>query len=147
MDVNLVKEITSSEAFLMLKKDSDSRLVDVRTEKEIFSVGFPDLESIGKKVSFIEWNQSFFSNSSKSFLEKFRKKFGSDIKGNFMFICKSGIRSNFAALTVEESYNSGNDVLRLFNIVDGFEGNTVSQEIDNKKNGWKFLGLPWKKPE
>ena len=64
-----------------------------------------------------------------------------------MFICKSGIRSNFAALTVEESYNSGNDVIRLFNIVDGFEGNTVLQEIDNKKNGWKFLGLPWKKPE
>ena len=131
----------------MLKKDSDSRLVDVRTEKEIFSVGFPDLESIDKQVSFIEWEQSFFSNSSKSFLEKFREKFGSYTKGNFMFICKSGIRSNFAALTVEESYNSGNDVIRLFNIVDGFEGNTVLHGIDNKKNGWKFLGLPWKKPE
>ena len=37
MDVNLVVDITSSEAFLMLKKDSDSKLVDVRTEKEIFS--------------------------------------------------------------------------------------------------------------
>ena len=147
MVVNLVIEITSSEAFLMLKKDADSKLVDVRTEKEIFSVGFPDLDSIGKNVSFIEWNQSFFSSSSKSFLGKFREKFGSDAKGNFMFICKSGIRSNFAALTVEESYNSGNDVIRLFNIVDGFEGNSVSQEIDNKKNGWKFLGLPWKKPE
>jgi len=147
MDFNLVKDITSSEAFLMLKKDSDSNLVDVRTEKEIFSVGFPDLDSIGKTVSFIEWNQSFFSNSSKSFLDKFREKFGIGIKGNFMFICKSGIRSNFAALTVEESYNSGNDVIRLFNIVDGFEGNTASQEMHNKKNGWKFLGLPWKKPE
>ncbi len=131
----------------MLKKDSDSRLVDVRTEKEIFSVGFPDLGSIGKKVSFIEWEQSFFSNSRKRFLEKFREKFGSDTTGNFMFICKSGIRSNFAALTVEESNNSSNDVIRLYNIADGFEGNTVSQEIDNKKNGWKFLGLPWKKPE
>ena len=147
MDLNLVKDITSSEAFLMLKKDSDTTLVDVRTEKEIFSVGFPDLDSIGKTVNFIEWNQSFFSNSSKSFLDKFREKFGIDIKGNFMFICKSGIRSNFAALTVEESYNSGNDVIRLFNIVDGFEGNTVSQEMHNKENGWKFLGLPWKKPE
>ena len=80
-------------------------------------------------------------------IQEFREKFGADLKGNFLFICKSGIRSNFAALTVEESYNSGNDVIRLFNIVDGFEGNTVSQEIDTKKNGWKFLGLPWKKPE
>ena len=147
MVVKLVKEITSSEAFLMLKKDSDSRLVDVRTEKEIFSVGFPDLDSIGKKVIFIEWNQSFFSKSSKRFIDTFKEKFGVHTKGNFMFICKSGIRSNFAALTVEESYNSGNDVIRLFNIADGFEGNTVSQEIDNNKNGWKFLGLPWKKPE
>ena len=147
MDINLVKDITSSEAFLMLKKDSDSNLVDVRTEKEIFSVGFPDLDSIGKTVNFIEWNQSFFSNSSKSFLHKFREKFGTDTKGNFMFICKSGIRSNFAALTVEESYNSGNDVIRFFNIEDGFEGNTVSKEIQDKKNGWKYLGLPWKKPK
>ena len=147
MDFNLVKDITSSEAFLILKKDSDSNIVDVRTEKEIFSVGFPDLDSIGKTVNFIEWNQSFFSNSSKSFLDKFREKFGIDTGGNFLFICKSGIRSNFAALTVEESYNSGNDVIRLFNIVDGFEGNTVSQEMHNKENGWKFLGLPWKKPE
>ena len=147
MAVKLVKDITSSEAFLMLKQDSESKLVDVRTEKEIFSVGFPDLESIGKNVSFIEWNQSFFSNSSKNFIDNFREKFGTDTTGNFLFICKSGIRSNFAALTVEESYNSGNDVIRLFNIVDGFEGNTVSQEMHNKKNGWKFLGLPWKKPE
>ena len=28
------------------------------------------------------------------------------------------------------------DRLRLFNIVDGFEGNTFSQEMYNKKNGW-----------
>ena len=130
----------------MLEKHSDSTLVDVRTEIEILSVGFPDLESIGKNTSFIEWNQSFFSNSSKHFLDKFREKFGIDTKGNFLFICKSGIRSNFAALTVEESYNSGNDVIRFFNIADGFEGNSVSQERHNKKNGWKFLGLPWKKP-
>ena len=144
MDVNLVENITSSEAFLMLK-DSDSNLIDVRTEKEIF-LGFPDLEKIGKNVSFVEWKQSLFYNTSKNFLDEFRKKFGRDIEGNFMFICKSGIRSNFAALTVEESYNSGNDVIRFLNIADGFEGNTVSQEIYNKKNGWKFIGLPWKKP-
>ncbi len=147
MDVKLVKDITSSDAFLLLKKDYDSTLVDVRTEKEITSVGFPDLESIGKNISFIEWDQSFFSSSGRNFISKFRERFGADLKGNFLFICKSGIRSNFAALTVEESYNSGNDVIRLFNIVDGFEGNTVSQEMHNKENGWKFLGLPWKKPE
>ena len=145
MDFNLVKDITSSEAFLMLKKDSNSNLVDVRTEKEIFSVGFPDLDSIGKTVNFIEWNQSFFSNSSKSFLDKFREKFGIDTGGNFLFICKSGIRSNFAALTVEESCNSGNDVERFYNISDGFEGNSVSQDVYNNKSGWKFIGLPWKK--
>ena len=144
MVVNLVKEITSSEAFLMLKKDSDSRLVDVRTEKEIFSVGFPDLESIDKKVSFIEWEQSFFSNSSKSFLEKFRRKFGSYTKGNFMFICKSGIRSNFAALTVEESFNSGNYNGKFFNVEDGFEGSEQSFGYPQNLNGWKNLGLPWK---
>ena len=144
MDFNLVKDITSSEAFLMLKKDSDSNLVDVRTEKEIFSVGFPDLDSIGKTVSFIEWNQSFFSNSGKSFLDKFREKFGIDTKGNVLFICKSGIRSNFAALTVEESLKNVNDNIRFFNVIDGFEGNSYTSGLDGVKNGWKCLGMPWK---
>ncbi len=147
MDVNLVKNITSNEAFLMLEKDSDSAIVDVRTEREIFTVGYPDIESIGKNVNFIEWNQRFFSDSSEDFLHKFREKFGVDVAGKFLFICKSGIRSNFAALTVEESYKSGNDIERFFNIADGFEGNTISQEIKEKKNGWKNLGLPWKKPK
>ena len=131
----------------MLKTEADCSLIDVRTEKEFVTVGVPDLESIGKNVSFIEWTQNLFSNNRLTFLKKFRAKFNIEKKGNFVFICKSGVRSNFAALTVEESLKNVNDSIRFFNVIDGFEGNTASQEMYNKINGWKFVGLPWKKPE
>ena len=142
--LQLVENITSKEAFSILKREVDSSLIDVRTEKEILTVGAPNLESIGKNVSFIEWTQSFFSNTRLTFLKKFRTKFNIEKKGIFVFICKSGIRSNFAALTVEESIKNVNDNIRFFNVIDGFEGNPDSRELDGGRNGWKFLGMPWK---
>ena len=128
----------------MLKTEADCSLIDVRTEKEFVTVGVPDLESIGKNVSFIEWTQNLFSNNRLTFLKRFRAKFNIDKKGSFVFICKSGVRSNFAALTVEESLKKGNDNLGLFNVIDGFEGNSYSHDSDNGGNGWKFFGMPWK---
>jgi len=128
----------------VLKREADSNLIDVRTEKELSSFGVPDLGSIGKSVNFIEWSQNLFSNTRHIFLGNFRANFSLERKGSFIFICKSGIRSNLAALTVEESDKSGNDICRFFNVIDGFEGSSNFNEFSNNKDGWKSLGLPWK---
>ncbi len=140
----MVENIISKDAFLMLKTEADCSLIDVRTEKEFVTVGVPDLESIGKNVSFIEWTQNLFSNNRLTFLKRFRAKFNIDKKGSFVFICKSGVRSNFAALTVEESLKNVNDNIRFFNVIDGFEGNSYTSGLEGIRNGWKCLGMPWK---
>jgi rhodanese-related sulfurtransferase len=128
----------------MLEKDANTVLIDVRSEKELSYIGYPDLESLGKDVVFIEWTQTFFKNSKRIFLDKFTDHFSHKNKRSYIFICRSGIRSNLAALTVEESVESGNDGSKFFNIVDGFEGNTNISNIPIRENGWKVSGKPWK---
>jgi rhodanese-related sulfurtransferase len=140
----LVENINSKEAYDLLQKDELAILIDVRTEKEHLTVGIPDLTIFGKEVVTIEWKSSLLPGTRKRFLKDFVEKVGHDYEGKYIFICRSGIRSNFAALTVEESFNSGNDKNKCFNVVDGFEGNEQSLGYSRMSTGWKNLGLPWK---
>jgi rhodanese-related sulfurtransferase len=128
----------------MLEKDADTVLIDVRSEKELSNIGYPDLEGLGKNVVFIEWTQTFFKNSKRIFLDKFTEHFSDENKNSYIFICRSGIRSNLAALAVEESVKSGNDGTMFFNVIDGFEGNSNIPNLPVRENGWKVSGKPWK---
>ena len=141
----MVENINSKEAFDLLRKDESSILIDVRTKKEHLAVGIPDLKEIGKETLFIEWKNSVFPFYRKRFVNDFNENLGFRDEGKYIFICRSGIRSNFAALTVEESFDSGNDNGRCFNVEDGFEGNEQYLGYPQKLTGWKNLGLPWKK--
>ena len=140
----MVENINSKEAFYLLREDQNAVLIDVRTKKEHLAVGVPDLLSVGKETVIIEWKNSIFPGSGKRFLNDFNENLSFDQEGKYIFICRSGIRSNFAALTVEESFISGNDNSKCFNVEDGFEGH--EQPLGDPKNqtGWKNLGLPWK---
>ena len=140
----MVENINSEEAFNILREDQDAFLVDVRTKKEHLAVGIPDLQELGKETFIVEWQNSILPWSRKSFLNDFKKNLGSDREGKYIFICRSGIRSNFAALTVEESFISGNYNSMCFNVEDGFEGYERSLGYPQKPTGWKNLGLPWK---
>ena len=140
----MVENINSKEAFDLLRLDKNAVLIDVRTKKEHLAVGIPNLEGMGKETFIVEWKNSILPWSRQSFLDEFAKNLGFDQKRKYIFICRSGIRSNFAALTVEESFISGNDNSKCFNVEDGFEGH--EQPLGDPKNqtGWKNVGLPWK---
>ena len=140
----MVANINSIEAFDLLKEDENAVLIDVRTNKEHLEVGIPDLRDIGKDTFKIEWRNSILPGSGKRFLKDFNKNLSHHGKGKYLFICRSGIRSNFAALTVEESFNSGNYNGRCYNVEDGFEGNEQPLGYPQNPNGWRNLGLPWK---
>ena len=140
----MVENINSKEAFDLLQKDEHAILIDVRTKKEQLAVGVPDLHKIGKETYIIEWKNSILPGSRKRFLNDFNENLSLNDKGKYIFICRSGIRSNFAALTVEESFDSGNYSGSCFNVEDGFEGNGQSLGHPQKPTGWKNLGLPWK---
>ena len=142
--LDLVENINSKEAFDLLREDEKAVLIDVRTKKEHLEVGIPDLLELGKETFIIEWKNSIFPGSGKLFLNDFNKNLSFDQEGKYIFICRSGIRSNFAALTVEESFFSGNYNSKCFNVEDGFEGHAQSLEDPQKPTGWKNLGLPWK---
>ena len=140
----MVKNINSKEAYDLLREDKNAVLIDVRTKKEHLTVGIPNLKEIGKETFIIEWKNSILPWSRKSFLDEFNENLGFDQEGKYIFICRSGIRSNFAALTVEESFFSGNYNSKCFNIEDGFEGHAQPSGYPQKLTGWKNLGLPWK---
>ena len=139
----MVENINSKEAFGLLIEDEYSVLIDVRTNKEHLAVGIPDLTEIGKETIIIEWRNSILPGSRKRFLNDFKKNLRHRNEGKYLFICRSGIRSNFAALTVEESFISGNYNGMCFNIVDGFEGHEQPSGYPQNPTGWKNLGLPW----
>ena len=140
----MVENINSKEAYDLLVENKNAVLIDVRTEKEHLAVGIPNLREIGKETFMIEWKNSILPWSRKSFLNEFKEKLGFDQGGKYIFICRSGIRSNFAALTVEESFISGKNNSKCFNVEDGFEGHEQPLGDPKKQSGWKNLGLPWK---
>ena len=140
----MVENINSKEAFDLLREDQNAVLIDVRTKKEHLAVGIPDLLSLGKETLIIEWKNSIFPGSGKRFLNDFNENLSFDQEGKYIFICRSGIRSKFAALTVEESFFSGNYNNNCFNVEDGFEGHAQPLGYPQKPTGWKNLGLPWK---
>ena len=140
----MVENIKSKEAFDLLKKDQNSVLIDVRTKREHLEVGIPNLRELGKETFLIEWKNSILPWSRKRFLNDFNEKLSFDQGVKYIFICRSGIRSNFAALTVEESFISGNYNSTCFNIEDGFEGHEQLNGHPQNPTGWKNLGLPWK---
>jgi rhodanese-related sulfurtransferase len=143
----LVENINSKEAFDLLKEDKNAVLIDVRTNKEHLEVGIPDLRDIGKDTFKIEWRNSILPGSGKRFLNDFKKNLSHHDERKYLFICRSGIRSNFAALTVEESFKSGNYNGMCFNIEDGFEGFEQPSVYPQNPTGWKNLGLPWSRAD
>lgn len=115
-----------------LNNNSNSVVLDVRTEEEWNSVGKPDAEFLNSKTFFISLllgpDRQKNENFVKEFLEKKVPK-----KDNILVICRSGVRSMAAAkLLQQQGYKN------LINISDGFEGNPATGE------GWKKSKLPCK---
>ncbi|MBP9792273.1 MAG: rhodanese-like domain-containing protein [Rickettsiales bacterium] len=125
-----VQKINSQEAWLLLNSDKNAIMVDVRTPEEWSSVGMPDLSEIGKEVFFISWilfsdrrqNVDFVSDLQKVAKEK---------NAPLLFLCRSGGRSESAARCALD-----NGYTNCFNIIDGFEGNLMTDK------GWRGNLLP-----
>ena len=138
MDLDYAGDLSPNEAWDLIKQSSDCFLIDCRTSAEWSLVGVPDLDSLGKKVLFVEWqtfptmekNQRFLQEISETNLTKNSK---------IIFLCRSGARSRSAAeFLTSQGYES------CFNCSEGFEGSHDDLGQRSKINGWKFHNLPWK---
>lgn len=127
-----VFNIPSEKVKDFLNNNSNSVVLDVRTEEEWNSIGKPDAEALNSKTIFISLligsDRQKNENFVKEFLDKKVPK-----KDNILVICRSGVRSMAAAkLLQQQGYKN------LINISDGFEGNPATGE------GWKKSKLPCK---
>ena len=122
----MIKQITCKEIKNYLKKNTNSVLLDVRTQEEWDNDGKPDGDKIGLRTYFLEIQRNVLFD----FVQEFNNLNINQDK-EILVICKSGERSQISAeLLSKENYKS-------INISDGFDG---SQE----GVGWKNCDLPYK---
>lgn len=131
-------DISPATAFEMLADDASAVLVDVRTEEELVYVGYADLSGIGKKTVAVQWQQPANDERMNNFVDDLAAA-GVDGSAPVLFICRSGVRSRFAAQAAAER-----GFRNTYNISDGFEGDLDSSGHRGSAGGWKVLGLPWR---
>ena len=127
-----IREITSKEAFEMVKKES-THMLDVRSIAEYVFIGHPDM-AFSIPLNF--WNEQEQSmEPNGQFIEYIKTRFKKS--DTLIFICRSGNRSRRAAqMLLREGYT------QLFNVTDGFEGGR-DDTGHRTVNGWKNSGLPY----
>ena len=137
-DLDYAGDLNPLETWNLLKEENDCFLVDCRTSVEWSFVGVPDLQSLKKKVIFLEWQIYPMMQKNENFLQEIKQtEITKDSK--VVFLCRSGARSRSAAeFLTSHGYRS------CYNSVEGFEGAHSKEGHRGKINGWKFKNLPWK---
>ena len=127
----MLKECSALQAWNMLKNDPTAQLVDVRSAQEWHHEGIPSLADLQKKVLFLTWN-SFDDQNETLFTQILIEKLTEVSKESpIIFLCRSGVRSQFAATSMLlKGYKN------CYNLIDGIGAKSNS-------TGWKMASLPW----
>ena len=96
-------DILAVDAYALLKGDSTSVLIDVRTQAEWTYVGKPDIQALGKTPLFLEW-QSYPSMAvDANFTARLEAQLelaGVERGVSLVLLCRSGARSRHAAIAM-----------------------------------------------
>ena len=130
-------DIKPRESWEILEKDANAVLIDVRTDAEFAYVGIPDLASLGKETKFVSWVMFPNNQVNPQFLQQIAMA-APDQDAQILFLCRSGVRSRFAAEAVTKA-----GYYRCYNILEGFEGDRNSTGHRSTIGGWKVAKLPW----
>jgi rhodanese-related sulfurtransferase len=123
-------ELTPREAFDLLQQDPSAVIVDVRSRAELDLVGRVPV------AAHIEW--AFYPGMlpNNAFAEQLQSAIDKDL--TVVFMCRTGGRSHNAAIVAQQlGYN------KVYNMLEGFEGDANSLHQRTQVNGWKHAGLPW----
>ncbi|MEM8877043.1 MAG: rhodanese-like domain-containing protein [Pseudomonadota bacterium] len=137
--MNTIPQISSREAFEELSSNADAILVDVRTEAEWTFVGIPDVPA--RRGIFLSWQAYPGMAVDGAFIERLTDALGgqdADKDRPLLFLCRSGGRSQAAALAMAEA-----GFTACANVSDGFEGDLDGERRRGRVSGWKASGLPW----
>ncbi|MDO8206931.1 MAG: rhodanese-like domain-containing protein [Gallionella sp.] len=131
-DKNLPYEgaLYPDEAYEILQSAPGARLVDVRCRAELDWVGrIP-------AAAEIEWMSYPGMKPNPNFIASLEQQV--DKEALLLFICRSGARSNAAAIAATAAgYRD------CYNVLEGFEGDKDVSEHRNTVDGWRVAGLPW----
>lgn len=122
--------LTPLEAYTVLQLAPGAKIVDVRTHAEWDWVGHV------KDAVEIEWMRYPELDTNPNFVAQLTRQV--DKEALVMFICRSGQRSNYAAIAATEA-GFGD----CYNILEGFEGDRDANDHRGKLGGWRMAGLPW----
>ncbi|MGR3514796.1 MAG: rhodanese-like domain-containing protein [Paracoccaceae bacterium] len=139
-----VGEVDPVQAWDILKTESDSRLIDVRTRAEWQFVGVPDIGETSREPLFIEWSRFPDMSLNHAFAEEVEAAIGQEAPGPLLFLCRSGARSLKAAMAVAGHYARKGGTLTCLNVAEGFEGDLDATGHRGDHNGWKARGLAWR---
>lgn len=113
-----------------LVRASEAVLVDVRTAEERKFVGHVPASL------HVAWASGTSLTRNPRFVRELEAKVG---KGaTVLLLCRSGKRS---ALAAEAAAKAG--FTRVFNVLEGFEGELNAQQQRGSADGWRYHGLPW----
>lgn len=105
-------------------------LVDVRSAEERKFVGH-----VPGSVH-VAWATGTRLTRNPRFVRELEAKTGKDAV--VLLLCRSGKRS---ALAAEAAVKAG--FTRVFNVLEGFEGELNERQQRGTADGWRFRGLPW----
>lgn len=138
--------VTSKEAYEMWAASPEKiKILDVRTPEEYMFVGHADMAwNIPVFFQTYEWDSTknhFPMKPNTNFISEVEKI--ANPTDTILVTCRSGGRS---AMAVNQLAEAG--YKNVFNITDGFEGDTVKdpESVFNGQrmiNGWKNSELPW----
>lgn len=107
-----------------------AQLVDVRTAEERKFVGHVP------GSLHVAWASGTSLTRNPRFVRELEAKTGKT--ATIILLCRSGKRS---ALAAEAAAQAG--FTRVFNVLEGFEGEIDSQQHRGGNDGWRLHGLPW----
>jgi rhodanese-related sulfurtransferase len=126
--------VSPTEAFEILQLDPRTRLVDVRTQAELDWIGRPVIGD-GQYVH-VEWSSYPGSVPNQEFLQQLSRVATPDTP--LLFLCRSAVRTKLAAVAATQA-----GFTRVFDLLEGFEGDKDGQGHRKTVSGWCFHGLPW----
>lgn len=131
-------DVTAQEAWAALEADRSAILIDVRTEPEWHYVGVPCLDDLGRAPALISWLIYPKMVPNPGFVAAVQA-LGCSISSAIYLVCRSGARSQAAAIALTEAGFG-----RCFNVSDGFEGDRDALGQRGRLGGWRASGLPWR---
>ena len=130
-------DLNAREVQQRLSSSVNALLLDVRLADELDDVGMPDVASF----LHVEWLTMPFGAINPDFVGEVERA-GVTKDAEIFVLCRVGSRSLPAAQALTEA---GFD--RVYNVIDGFEGEADENGYRGTRGGWQFEGLPWKRPE